>query len=414
MTFSLSIFKKLPVQLVLCLLIGLSFGNAIPLNSANILYTISCLIKDILMYALPFIIFTYLWAAITSFGDRGKFLIGLTVCFLILANACALFTAYGLGSLVLPIIINGSIPHIAHDATTHVTHLWSIPDWQLIKPPHGMIGGIILGFITLATQSPWLVKTSQTCRILATKCLQKGFIPFLPLYVLGFVIKLSRDGQLANLMNGYAHAFIFICILITAYILVWYFIGNAFNVKKTIASLREMLPAGITGFTTMSSSASMPVTLAATEKNLNDRSFANFIIPVSVNPHMVGDGLCITVTALALLLMAGKPIPSFSVFLIYTGYYCMAKFSAAGVPGGGVLVILPVARDYLGLDEASTALLQTIYMLQDPIMSSANVMGNGAFAMVTHRLLKPWLGKNDEAIEECVNQIDRVKKEVVG
>ncbi len=412
MTFSFSLFKKLPVQLVLCLLIGLSLGNALPLSGANMLYTISCFIKDILMYALPFIIFTYLWAAIISFGNRGKILIGVTVCFLILANACALLTAYGLGSIVLPAIIKGSIPHITYDATVHVTSLWNIPDWQFIKPPHGMIFGIILGFITLATQSPWLTKTSQTCRMFATNCLKKGFIPVLPLYVLGFVIKLSRDGQLTNLMHGYAHAFIFICILMMTYITFWYFVGNAFNVKKTIASMREMLPAGITGFTTMSSSASMPVTLAATEKNLNDRSFSNFIVPISVNPHMVGDGLCITVTALALLLMAGKPIPSLSIFLIYMINYCLVKFSAAGVPGGGVIVILPVVRDYLGLDEASTALLQTIYLLQDPIMSSANVMGNGAFAMVTHRLLKPWLNKDGTSNIECTNQIDVTKKEV--
>ena len=79
-----------------------------------------------------------------------------------------------------------------------------------------------------------------------------------------------------------------------------------------------------------------------------------------------------------------------------------------------MIVILPVVRDYLGLDEASTALLQTIYLLQDPIMSSANVMGNGAFAIVTHRLLKPWLGKHDEPENECINHIDHVKKEVVG
>ena len=416
MIFSFSFLKKLPVQLILCLSVGLIFGNVISLGIANIFYTISCFIKDVLMYALPFIIFTYLWAAIISFGNRGAILISITVFFLIAANACALLTAYGLGSLILPAIISGSIPHIVHDATVHVTSLWNIPDWQIIKPPHGMIAGILLGFITLMTKSSWLNQTSQQCRSAATKGLQKGFIPFLPLYVLGFVIKLSRDGQLTNLMQGYAHAFMFICVLMTMYITFWYFVGNAFNIKKTIASMREMLPAGITGFTTMSSSASMPVTLAATEKNLNDRPFANFIIPASVNPHMVGDGLCITVTALALLLMAGKPIPPLSIFLIYTLNYCLVKFSAAGVPGGGVIVILPVVRDYLGLDEASTALLQTIYLLQDPIMSSANVMGNGAFAMVTHRLLKPWLGKNstlsNDQVREQACSIDITEKKV--
>ena len=346
------------------------------------------------MYALPFIIFSYMWAALSAFGNRGFVLIILTFLLIVAANTITLLTAYGIGSVILPTIIDGAIPRLAIDGAETVTSLWSIPDWQYIKPVHGMVAGMFFGFLTMLTHSPLLRDKSLRMRDLATAGLKKGFIPVLPLYVLGFVMKLSRDGHLGNLMHGYAHTFLFICVLIVVYLVFWYYVGSYFNVQRCVTSLREMLPAGITGLTTMSSSAAMPVTLDATERNINDREFADFIVPTSVNAHLMGDGLSITLTAMALLLMSGHGLPTWPVFLIYTVHYCLVKFSAAGVPGGGVIVILPVVRDYLGLDEATTSLLATIYMLQDPILTSANVMGNGAFAMVTHRLLKPLLAKN--------------------
>lgn len=400
----LTLLKSLPAQLILCLIIGLTLGKHIPLEIADILYTISCLIKDLLMYALPFIIFSYMWAALSAFGNRGFVLIILTFLLIIAANTTALLTAYSVGSIMLPTFFDGTITRLAVDNTETVKCLWSIPNWQYIKPVHGMITGMLFGFLTMVTHSPKLRHKGVFMRDLATAGLKKGFIPVLPLYVLGFVMKLSRDGHLSSLMHGYAHTFLFICLVIIAYLAFWYYVGSYFNIQKCIQSLREMLPAGITGLTTISSSAAMPVTLDATERNIDDREFADFIIPTSVNSHLVGDGLSITITAMALLLMSGQSLPTWPVFLIYTLHYCLVKFSAAGVPGGGVIVILPVVRDYLELDEATTSLLATIYMLQDPILTSANVMGNGAFAMVTHRLLKPMLKKEPENISTQITQ----------
>ncbi|MDP3372446.1 MAG: cation:dicarboxylase symporter family transporter [Candidatus Paracaedibacteraceae bacterium] len=397
----LSIFRlltSLPAQLILCLLFGIAFGAHISFDIASILYTTSCFIKDILMYLLPFVIFTYLWAALAAFGNRGFILIIITFCLIVVANACSLLAAYGIGSFILPSIVDGAITRLAVDESLSVRCLWALPEWNIIKPVHGMLGGIALGFYTMLLKSSALNIKSIKMRDLATKFLKRGFIPFLPLYVLGFLIKLSRDGHLSGLMHGYAHTFLFSCVLIVIYLVFWYYVGSYFNTAKLISSIREMFPAGITGLTTMSSSATMPVTLDATERNIKDREFADFIIPTSVNSHLPGDGISITLTAMALLLMSGQGLPTWPVFLLYTMHYCLVKFSAAGVPGGGVIVILPVVRDYLGLDETATTLLATIYVLQDPILTSANVMGNGAFAMVTHRLLKPLLKKEKDFI----------------
>jgi Na+/H+-dicarboxylate symporter len=100
---------------------------------------------------------------------------------------------------------------------------------------------------------------------------------------------------------------------------------------------------------------------------------------------MIGDSLSIPLSALCLLMMSGQPIPDISTYLSFVFYYCLAKFSAAGIPGGGVIVILPVVQAHLGLNETMTSLLATIYILKDPILTAANVMGNGAFALLSRK-----------------------------
>jgi Na+/H+-dicarboxylate symporter len=136
----------------------------------------------------------------------------------------------------------------------------------------------------------------------------------------------------------------------------------------------------------MSSAATMTFTLAATEKNMGDEQFAGLVIPATVNIHLMGDALAIPILALAVLSLSGMPLPTFENYLLFAVYFCLAKFSVAGIPGGGIIVMLPILQKYLGLTPEMASLLTTIYIIQDPIFTSANVMGNGAFALLVRKI----------------------------
>lgn len=379
--------KSLPVQLLICLIGALLFGNYLNSNIISFFYTISCFLKDVLMIILPAIIFGYLFAAILSFERQAPLLIFTIIILVVCSNATTVLTAYGFGKVVLPLFSYESL-HTFATNQEEIKTLWRLPFSSPFSPDKTMIFGVCVGLIASFLNKPVLKKFAFILRDKATLALKKGFIPFLPLYVLGFILKLDRDGSLGLLLQNYSRIFLISCGLITIYISFMYAIAANFRWRKFKAFVGEMLPAGLTGFSTMSSAAAMPVTLDATETNLNDREYADFVIPTTVNIHMIGDGLNIALTSLALLLMTGHPIPEFSTFLTFTLYYCIAKFSAAGIPGGGVIVILPVAQHYLGLSAEATTMLATIYILQDPIITAANVMGNGAFALLTGKLLK--------------------------
>jgi len=378
--------KSLPIQLLLCLIGALTLGDYLGHETISVFYTISCFLKDILMLILPIIIFCYLFAAILSFEQNAPLLIIAVVLLIVCSNAVAVLTSYGFAKIFLPLMSYESL-HNLTVVKEKIEPLWRLPFSSPVTPDKTMLIAVCVGLIASFLNKPELKTFAFSLRDRATLALKKGFIPFLPLYVLGFILKLDRDGSLGLLLQNYSRIFVLSCFLIVTYIGFLYALAAGFRWTILKGYLREMLPAGLTGFSTMSSAATMPITLNATEANLKNREYADFIVPATANIHLIGDGLNIPLTALALLVMTGSTIPDFSTYIVFVLYYCLAKFSAAGVPGGGVIVILPVVQHYLGLGPEATTMLATIYILQDPIITSANVMGNGAFALLTGKLL---------------------------
>jgi Na+/H+-dicarboxylate symporter len=380
--------RNLPLQLLGCLVIGGLFGNVLSDSVISWFYTASVLIKDILMFVLPAIIFSYLLAALAAFEKQAPLLILSVFLLIIFSNAIGVLTSYSVACLSLSLI--GEVSAESLVFTKQVIHPvfdlnikpFIIPEIALIA---GILAGLVLGFLPLKGSTLKIKSNIFKFRDWITSALTRCFIPLLPIYILGFVFKLQREGTLAVLLENYSKIFIIVCVLIIVYISFLYLLASNFHLKRCLGYLREMVPAGLTAFSTMSSAATMPLTLAATEKNLNDREYADFIIPTTVNNHMVGDSLSIPLTALSLLVMSGQPMPDIHTYLSFVLYYCLAKFSAAGVPGGGVIVILPVIQAHLGLNETMTSLLATIYILKDPILTATNVMGNGAFALLSRK-----------------------------
>ncbi|MCX7338044.1 MAG: cation:dicarboxylase symporter family transporter [Alphaproteobacteria bacterium] len=386
---SFSLFKSLPVQLILCLVGGLFLGEHLNNDTINILYTISCLLKEILMFALPVIIFSYLFAALLAFEKQAPLLILTMLVLVTISNALTALAAYGAMAAAAPFLVGTAVQMMA--AGPESIHSLFALNLPTMPPENAMIGGLLMGLITNAfrgnQKSDCIKQMAFKLRDGSTFGLQKLFIPLLPLYVLGFVLKLDRDGSLGTLIQHFGRIFVVECVVIVAYVVLMYAIAAKFNWSAFARYIKEMLPAGLTGFSTMSSAATMPVTLAATEKNLNDREYADFVIPTTVNIHLIGDGISIAIIALALLLLSGQGLPNFTTYLVFTVYYCLAKFSVAGVPGGGVFVALPVILKYLELSPETATMLTTVYVLQDPIITATNVMGNGAFAIITKRWL---------------------------
>jgi Na+/H+-dicarboxylate symporter len=137
----------------------------------------------------------------------------------------------------------------------------------------------------------------------------------------------------------------------------------------------------------MSSAATLPLSIAAAENNTGRPEAARVIIPATLSIHLIGDALCVPVLSLLVMVSFGHALPSMVEFMIFAAYMVLAKFAVAAIPGGGILVILPLLEAHLAFTPEMSALILALYMLFDPLITATNVSGNGAFVIFLSRFM---------------------------
>ncbi len=126
----------------------------------------------------------------------------------------------------------------------------------------------------------------------------------------------------------------------------------------------------------MSSAAALPFSIEAATRNTKNPVLANAVMPITINFHMLGDTICIPILTVIILHSFGMPMPSMSTYFIFGLCFVMNKFAGAGIPGGSIMVSLPILQHYLGFSEEMLALITAFYMLIDPITTLCNVTAN--------------------------------------
>jgi Na+/H+-dicarboxylate symporter len=113
------------------------------------------------------------------------------------------------------------------------------------------------------------------------------------------------------------------------------------------------------------------------------KDISDVTIPLFANIHLCGSILTETVFVIAVSQLLYGTMPdllSLSLFILMLGLFAIG---APGVPGGTVLTSLGLIVSVLHFDEAGTALLLTIFALQDSFGTACNVTGDGALTLMT-------------------------------
>lgn len=385
------LLRFLPFQLILSITLAFVLGEMVSLDIVRFFFALSSSFVSVLLLMLPFMVFAFIFRAILSLQKGFGILLVMILLGVSLSNAVALFASYGVAQIFLPLLKIGQCIGFADHFASKVTPLWVLSFPQLFDTSRALLAGIAMGTLLsfVKEESPLKIKAKDYAILASDKItlfLQKVFIPLLPFYVFGFCLKLSYDDALVHLFTHYGRVFFLSISLMLTYLFLFYALAHGFKGAKIFQSIRTFLPAGLTGFSTMSTAATMPVTLECAERATKDRNYADLVIPSTGNIHMLGDDLTVTMTAMALLMLCGHGLPDVYTFLMYTGAFCVAKFSCVGIPGASVLVILPVLQEFLGFTPEMISMLTTIYILQDPFGTFGNVMGNGAFAEGVYKL----------------------------
>ncbi len=380
----------LPAQLALIIVFALLAGHLIPLEIKSWSYAISVTLKDLLMLVMPFIIFAYIFSCLVSFRHGTvSFLAGLlgSIC---LSNFVCTLIAFGTCYYLIQFM--GHLP--THTEMGHVLDpAWSIYIPKLLTNDVALFGGIFSA-LAMAYATPDLGhRAGERLKSTASWILNRLFIPLLPLFVLGFVLKIEYEGRLLHALTTYAPVVLLFVTCQIVYIAFLFGVAANFRLQAWYRSILNALPAGLTGFSTMSSLAAMPLTLKAAQANTQDNPLVDVIVPATVNIHLMGDSIAIPTMALAIMTSYGMGVPEVGVYLIFAFYFVMNKFAVAAVPGGGILVMMPVLQQYLGFNDEMLSLIMMLYILFDALITTANVMGNNVFAILFSRVWGTISGK---------------------
>lgn len=369
---------KLPLILISEIILCLFFGDMVSTDIKSALYAVSLSIKEALLIVLPFIIFSFLLSSIGTLQKGALSFVVIAFLMVILSNFTATTFAGFLGVFTLNALDN---IQAFTPSTLDLLPLWDLDFPSFLSNDTALFLGLLCGILVSLTGFHKGQNMARYLQQYALLFLKRFFIPVIPVFVLGFILKMQHDGILTLIVQNYLSVFVVITLLAFTYIILLYGLAARFKPSKWMISIRNMVPALVTGFSTMSSASALPLITTASEKT-SKNPVVNGIVPLSINIHMIGDCFSLSILALAIMVSFGQPLPDPSAFLTFTFFFVIARFSVAAVPGGGVLVILPVLESTLGFSPEMLSLILALYILFDPIATSANVFGNGAFALL--------------------------------
>ena len=96
----------------------------------------------------------------------------------------------------------------------------------------------------------------------------------------------------------------------------------------------------------------------------------------------------VPIFACALMISFGHHYPTPFEYLIFSLRGVLAKFAAAGIPGGSAIIFAPILMDTFGFSAEMVTAFTTIYLIFDPIATSTNVFGHGMFAVLFEKVYK--------------------------
>lgn len=384
---SLEFIKKIKIPAILfaTLILPMLFGPQIPLEIKSFCYALSLSIKGVLEFVLPFIIFSFVFYCLSNLQKGAVFFVFLLISCVFVSNFTALMIGYSSGYIGLNLL---HFTATAINSSPQLTPTWQFHLTKLISNDIALLWGFSIGIFFSLLPNSNAKKLATHLNWLANAFLRKIFIPLLPLFILGFIFKLEHEHLLKTSLNLYGPILILIIATQWLYISFWYFVAGQFSFKKFWFYLKNVLPASLTGLSTISSAAAMPVLLLSTEKNLGDPEQTKMLVPAIINIHTIGSAIGIPILSLATLLTFGLPMPPPSVFIIFALYTALAKYAVAAVPGGVIIVVAPLLEAHLGFSSDMVGLITAIYLICDPFGTTANVTANGVFPIIFTKLHK--------------------------
>ncbi|CCQ12258.1 Proton/glutamate symport protein @ Sodium/glutamate symport protein [Pseudoalteromonas luteoviolacea B = ATCC 29581] len=371
---------NLILKLLAGILGGILVGLFLPLSMIELLMTAKVLIGQLIGFTIPLIILFFIASGIAGLPQGSGHLLGKTVGFAYGSTVIAGTLAFLLISAVMP-MFDGAMSFQAGEAS----ELKGYIDIQ-IPPLMGVMTALATAFIFGIAISYQALSNLKAVvdegRDVIDSLLAKVIIPLLPLYIAGVFAEMTVAGTVVETLGTFGIVLLAAVVMHWLWLTVLYVSTGLLLKRSPLELVRNMLPAYLTALGTMSSAATIPVSLRASKANAVQEEVANFTVPLCATIHLSGSTITIVTCAMAVMFLSPDLAqPSLSTMLPFIFMLGVVMIAAPGAPGGAVMSALGLLGSMLGFNEGALALMIALYLAQDSFGTACNVTGDGIIAL---------------------------------
>ncbi len=374
-------FSNTIIQLLIAVAVGIVAGFYVEGSVLSAIVSLKHVSGQVIFFLVPLIILGFIAPSIAHLRSNASKMLLFAFGIAYLSSVGASFFGAAVGYQV--------IPHL--DIASDANALKALPENMLkidIPPVMNVMTALVLAaLIGLATA--W-VKSDEFSRLLDTfqkmvlELVKKILLPVLPVFIFSNFCILSYQGAVTKQLPVFLSILLVVIVCHYIWLGLLYGIAALYSRKNSWKVLKYYGPAYLTALGTMSSAATLGVALHCAHKSpILRKEISDVTVPLFANIHLCGSILTETVFVMTVskLLYGTLPDPfTLVLFILLLGLFAIG---APGVPGGTVLASLGLIISVLQFDEAGTALLLTIFALQDSFGTACNVAGDGALTLIT-------------------------------
>ena len=375
------ILKSLPFQLLLGVIIGIVLGLISNEAVMNVIVTIKFVLGELINFCVPLIVIGFIAPSITKLGKNASRILGVAV---LLAYVSSVLAA--LGSMAAGY---GLIPHLS--IVSEVDGLKELPEIvfqleipQIMSVMSALAFSILIGLAATWTKAETVIRLLDEFQQIVLMIVSKIVIPILPVFIALTFWSLPYEGTITKQLPVFLKVVLIVMVGHFIWMAVLYAVGGIYSGNNPWKVVKHYGPAYITAVGTMSSAATLAVALKCARKSepvLRD-DMVSFGIPLFANIHLCGSVLTEVFFVMTVSQILYGKLPSVGTMILFCALLGVFAIGAPGVPGGTVMASLGLITGVLGFDATGTALMLTIFALQDSFGTACNVTGDGALTMI--------------------------------
>ncbi len=373
-------FSNNSVRLFLAAVAGLLIGEYATEGVIRVILPIKHVLGQIIFFLIPLLIFGFITPSITRLKDHASKFLGISVALAYLSCVGSATLGAVAGYNLIPLIDITPV----EGAQKELPELFFRLD---IPPVIGVLSALVLSFFLglsiLWTKAKRIENALYEFQGIVFVMVKKFLIPILPFFVLTNFSVFSYQGIIQSRLV------VFLAILLITLLchILWltFLYGSAgiYSKKNPWQGLKYYGPVALTSLGTQSSAASLGIAIEETRKSpVLKPEVRDFAIPLFSTIHFPGSILDVSFLALAVSQILYGTMPAIEQIILFIPLLGIFAVAAPGLPGGTLFISLGLIHAVLGLDEAATALMITIFALLDSFGTTHNITSAGALSLI--------------------------------